>query len=690
MNNSRPNTLANPLLQPWQTAYGIAPFSEIRAEHFSPAYKIAIDAHQAELEAIAANPDAPTFENTIAAFDRSGRLFHGIDRLFKNLTASESSAALQAVERELAAPVAAHLNVIYTHDELFQRIDAIYEARDLIELDDEQKRLVERLHLDFIRAGAKLSAAAKTQYGEIMQSLAEHYTRFSQNVLRDEADFQLVLRDDDTAGLPAFVLAAAKQAATERDITDGYLITLSRSHIVPFLTFSSRRDLREKAFKAWLTRGEFHQGDTDKDNKCVALSIMKLRLVQAKLHGFTNYADYALVDTMAGTQQAVHDLLNNIWIRASARARIEAGDLQDTATALGDEISIAPWDWFYYAEKIRKARYDFDEAEVKPYFSLERMTEAAFDCATKLFGITFHLRPDVVAYHQDVNTYEVRAASGKPIAIFLHDNFARATKRGGAWMGAYRMQSRIDGEVLPIIVNNNNFAKGAPGEATLLSFDDARTLFHEFGHGLHGMMSRVRYERLSGTSVLRDFVELPSQLFEHWLSETAVLKKHARHIVTNEPIPDALIAKMKQARTFNQGFDAATFCASGLVDIKLHGLTKMDNLDLATFEREQLSAINMPAQIYMRHRLPHFQHLFSGASYASGYYVYLWAEVLDADAYDAFTESGNPFDESTAKRLLKFIYSSGGTMHPMRAYEAFRGRAPTITPMLKKKGLVDA
>ncbi len=682
---------ANPLLSTWDTAFGIPPFARFNATDFTPAYQTAIAAHVAELNAIANCPDAPGFDNTLAAFDRSGRLFQQIDRVFENITASETSPALQAVEREMAAPIAAHVSNIYTNAALFARIDTIYNQRNSFGLDAEQLRLTERIHLDFVRAGAKLSPAAKQRYGDIMQKLAELNTRFSQNVLADEAEFQLVLRTaDDLAGLPPFVLAVARQAASERGIADGHLITLSRSHIVPFLTFSSRRDLREKAFKAWLTRGEFHEGDSARDNKNVAVEIMNLRLEQANLHGYSNYADYALADTMAGTQQAVLDLLNNVWTRASARARIEAGDLQDTATSNGDNITIAPWDWFYYAEKVRKARFDFDEAAVKPYFPLDRITNAAFDCAQRLFGISFTLRPEISAYHPDVQTYEVKNAAGDTVAIFLHDNFARATKRGGAWMNAYRMQSRIDGDVMPIIVNNNNFAKGAPGEPTLLSFDDARTLFHEFGHGLHGMMSNVRYERLSGTSVLRDFVELPSQLFEHWLSEPEVLKKHARHYQTGESIPDALVAKMKLARTFNQGFDAATFCASALVDMTLHGLTSMAGLDLAVFEREQQAAMNMPPEIYLRHRLPHFSHLFSGSSYAAAYYVYLWAEVLDADAYDAFTEAGDPFDQTTAQRLLKFIYSSGGTLPPMQAYEAFRGRSPTVEPMLKKKGLVDA
>lgn len=472
-----------------------------------------------------------------------------------------------------------------------------------------------------------------------------------------------------------------------------YLITLSRSHIVPFLTFSSRRDLREKAFKARLARGEFHDGSVDKDNKNVAVRIMQLRLEQASRHGYPCYADYALADTMAGSQQAVLDLLNKVWTRAAERTRSEADDLQATATSLGDNINIEAWDWFYYAEKIRKARFDFDEAIVKLYFSLEQITLAAFDCAAKLFGITFTARDDISAYHADVRTYEVKNADGKSIAFFYTIISPARPNAAAHRMNAYRLQSRIDGDVLPIIVNNNNFAKGAPGEPTLLSYDDARTLFHEFGHALHGMLSNVNYERLSGTSVLRDFVELPSQLFEHWLAEPAVLKQHAKHVETGEPIPDVLIAKMLLARTFNQGFDAATFCASALVDIKLHGLStiaSMENLDLAAFEREQLTAINMPSQIYMRHRLPHFSHLFASAGYASACYVYLWAEVLDADAYDAFSEAGNPYDADVATRLLKFIYASGGTLPPMQAYASFRRRAPTVTPMLKKKGLINA
>lgn len=677
----------NPLLELWNTPHGLPPFNLVRAEHFAPAFTVALQSHRDELAAIANSAVPPTFENTVAAFDRAGRHFARISALFDNLTASETSPALQAVERDMAAPLAAHNNAIYMNTALFDRIDTLNEKRTTLNLNREQSRLLERVHLDFVRAGAKLTGAAQARYGKIMEALAELTTQFTQNVLADEACYQLVLKSEaDLAGLPAFVRAAAKEAALSRGIHDGWVITLSRSLVVPFLTFSTRRDLRKAAYEAWTSRGE-NAGATD--NRPIIAKIMALRLEQAQIHGYKSYADYALADTMAGTQDAVNNLIKEVWSRAVPKAARECEALSAMAISHGDAADVTPWDWRYLAEKVRTARYDLDEASVKPYFSLDRMVEAVFDCAHQLFGITFTHRADLIAYHPDVKTYEVRDQE-KVIGVFLHDNFARATKRGGAWMNAYRMQSRIDGDVIPIIVNNNNFAKGAAGEPTLLSFDDARTLFHEFGHGLHGLLSDVHYERLSGTSVLRDFVELPSQLFEHWLSTPTVLKKHARHVVTKESIPDALIAKIEAARTFNKGFDTVEYCSSALIDMALHARTDMAGLDISAFEKTELEKIGMPKEIKMRHRLPHFQHLFSGSSYAAGYYVYLWAEVLDADAFGAFDEAGDPFHRDTATRLRRFIYASGSTLPPMEAYAAFRGRAPTVTPMLKKKGLVEA
>jgi peptidyl-dipeptidase Dcp len=454
--------------------------------------------------------------------------------------------------------------------------------------------------------------------------------------------------------------------------------------VVPFLTFSDRRDLRQQAYAAWKARGE---DDGEHDNRPVAREILKLRAEQARLMGYPSYADYALVDRMAGTPAAVQQLLQRVWEPAKARAREEYAALQAQAAALGQPTALEPWDWRYYAEKVRQVRYDVDDAHVKPYFPLERMVEAVFDCAQRLFGVRFVARPDLKAYHPDVRVYEVRR-DGRTTAIFLHDNFARSTKRSGAWMSAYRWQSRVDGDVIPIVVNNNNFAKAPEGEPTLLSLDDVRTLFHEFGHGLHGLLSDVTYERLSGTRVLRDFVELPSQLFEHWMLEPAVLKKHARHVKTGEAIPDDLIDRIRQARRFNQGFETVGYTACALLDMALHARADADGVDISEFERVELEKIGMPPGTYAYHRLPHFQHLFASSGYAAGYYVYMWAEVLDADGYGAFTEAGDPFDAATAARLLKHVYSAGNRVEPGAAYRAFRGRDAAIEPMLAKRGLV--
>ena len=684
---------SNPLVQPWNTPHGLPPFAEVRAEHFKPAFDAALAQHLADIDAIAASPQAPTFDNTVAAFDRSGRLLARIESLFYNLTASETSPELQAVEREMAAPLAAHNSVVYMNARLFQRMDALHEQRHTLGLTPEQTRLLERFHLDFVRAGAKLGEAAQKRYAQVMQRLAELTTRFSQNVLADESAYRLVLRDErDLAGLPDFVRAAARQAAADRGVTDGHVITLSRSHIVPFLTFSDRRDLREQAWRAWVSRGE-HDGAHD--NRPVAREILTLRREQARLHGYGSYADYALADTMAGTQAAVSDLLQQVWVPARERAAAEQEALQALALSRGESLQIEAWDWRYYAEKVRQARYDLDEAAIKPYFPLERMVEAVFDCAQRLFGVRFTARTDLQAYHPDVKVYEVHhAGDDSLVGVFLHDNFARPSKRSGAWMSLFRSQSRNSGSpaegVLPIVVNNNNFAKGAPGEPTLLSFDDARTLFHEFGHGLHGLLSSVTYERLSGTNVLRDFVELPSQLFEHWLSERAVLKQHARHHLTNEPIPDELITRLEEANRFNQGYETVRYVASARVDMAAHALTDAEGPDITDFEQAEIARMGLPAAVGMNHRLSHFQHLFAGSGYAAGYYVYLWAEVLDADGYDAFTEAGNPFDASVAQRLRQFIYSSGNSREPREAYRAFRGRDPVVQPMLRERGLLEA
>ena len=681
--------MSNPLLQDWNTPYGLPPFAQIEAAHFAPAFEAALAEHRAELDAIAHQSATPSFENTLAAFDRSGRLLTRLEHLFYTLAASATSAELQAAQRVLAAPLAAHGNAVYMHAELFKRVDALHAERQALGLSPEQLRLLERLHLDFVRAGAKLQGESQRRYAQVVERLAELHTQFAQNVLADESGYQLLLQgEEELAGLPDFVRAAARQAAVDRGLGEGvHAITLSRSHIVPFLTFSERRDLREQAWRAWVGRGEI-AGETD--NRAVAQEILSLRNEQARLHGHACYADYALADTMAGTREAVQGLLTQVWEPAKAAAEGERQLLEGMMASMGHRFELQAWDWRFYAEKVRKARYDLDEAEVKPYFPLDAMVQALFDCAGRLFGLRFVAKPDVAGYHADVKVYEVQGADGALRGVFLQDNFARATKRSGAWMNALRWQARNEIGAVPVILNNNNFAKGAPGEPTLLSFDDARTLFHEFGHGLHGLLSDVEYERLSGTQVLRDFVELPSQLFEHWMSEPEVLKRHARHYQTGAVIPDALLAKLKAAELFNQGYETVRYTASALVDMAVHSLTDSQGPDITEFEAQTMAAYGLPAAIGMNHRLAHFQHLFAGSGYAAGYYVYMWAEVLDADGYEAFVEAGSPFDPQVAQALLNNIYASGNSREPREAYRAFRGRDAVVAPMLRGRGLLPA
>ncbi|MFG6417171.1 M3 family metallopeptidase [Roseateles sp. DC23W] len=677
--------MSNPLLQDWAGPHGLPPFADIAPAHFQPAFDAALAAHRAEIDAIANQAEAPSFANTVAAFDASGRLLTRLEHLFYSLAASATSPELQAVQRALAGPLAAHNSAVYMHAGLFGRVAALFERRETLGLNVESLRLLERVHLDFLRAGARLAPEAQARYAAIMAKLAELNTRFAQNVLAAESGYQLLLKtEDELAGLPGFVRAAARQAALDRGLDDGiHVITLSRSLIVPFLSFSARRDLREQAWRAWVGRGD-DTGDTD--NRAICRQILELRAEQAKLHGHACYADYALEDTMARTQGAVMTLLERVWHPALTAQARERDAVLGAMAAAGATHALEAWDWRFYAEQAKRARFELDEAEVKPYFSLDRMVAAMFDCATRLFGLQFKPRPDIAGYHADVRAYEVFSADGRLSGLFLQDNFARPTKRSGAWMNPMRNQSRALGAT-PVILNNNNFARGAAGEPTLLSFDDVRTLFHEFGHGLHGLLSDVEYERLAGTQVLRDFVELPSQLYEHWMAEPQVLKKFARHWQTNEPLPDALLAKLQAARQFGQGYETLRYTASALVDMAAHALPQPP-ADVVAFERDTMAQWQLPVEVGMNHRLTHFQHLFSSAGYAAGYYVYLWAEVLDCDAFDAFVEAGNVFDAGVAARLRECILSAGNSREPGEAFRAFRGRDPVVEPMLKDRGLL--
>ena len=678
----------NPFFESWTTPFGIPPFDRIRPEHFPPAFDRGMQKQIAEIVAIAASAAAPNFANTMEALERSGRLLERVSRVFFNLDASNTNDAIEAIARDYAPRLAQHEIRIALDPALFARIADLHARRASLGLDPDQLRLIERYYLRFVRSGARLNPAQKERMAAISERLASLHTLFGQNVLHDEQDWQLVLDETDLDGLPGFARAAAAQAAEERGIAGRYAVTLSRSAVEPFLTFSSRRDLRRALWEAWTARGT-HEGASD--NAPIIREILALRAEQARLLGYENFADYRLDDTMAKTSAAAERLLFQVWEPAKAKARDELEEIEAVARDEGLNEPIEPWDWRYYAEKVRQARYDLDEANIKPYFVLDNMVQAAFDTAGRLFGVTFTERGDLPRYHPDVRVWEVRDGSGSHVGLFLHDNFARPGKQCGAWSSRYRDQEDMDQPVAPIVVNNNNFARGdvAAGQPTLLSFDDVKTLFHEFGHGLHTLLSRVRYRSQSGTAVKRDFVEFPSQMFEHWMSAPETLRTYARHYRTGEPLPEEMLRRLLAARNFNQGFATVEYTASALIDLDLHRVPAAEPLDPARFERDFLDRMEVPKEIGLRHRLPHFQHLFAGGGYAAGYYSYLWAEVLDADGFAAFTEAGDAFDPELAARL-EAIYSAGDTRDPMELYCAFRGREPAIAALLQQRGLAAA
>jgi peptidyl-dipeptidase Dcp len=683
--NDPPLWAADPLLEDWTGPFGAPPFAKIEPAHFRPAFAQAFAAHKAEIAAIAANREPPTFENTIAAFERAGQSLDRVSAVFFNLAGADTNEEIEAVEREVAPLFARHYAEIHLDDALFARIDTLHRQRTALRLDAEQMRVLERHHLVFRRAGAGLPADVKARLSAIGERLAALGTQFSQNVLADENAFALVLEsEDELAGLPEWMRNAAAAEAARRGLEGKYAFTLARSSIEPFLQLSRRRDLREKLFRAFVARGE--SGGTT-DNRAVATEMVALRAEQARLLGYESFAHFRLADTMAKTPVAAQALLERVWELGRARALVEEAALQELVAAEGGNFTLAPWDWRYYAEKRRKAEFDFDEAAFKPYLALDRMIDAAFFAAGKLFGLTFAERFDIPLYHEDARAWTVADARSREIGLFIGDYYARPSKHGGAWMGAFRDQERLDGEVLPIIVNVMNFVKPGPGEACLLSFEDARTLFHEFGHALHGLLSDVTYPSLSGTNVLRDFVEFPPQLYEHWLEQREVLRRFARHHETGEAIPEVLLERLVAARRFHQGFATVEYTASALVDLALHQSAAAP--DIGAFERAKLAELGMPAAIAMRHRLPHFLHVFAGDAYSAGYYSYLWSEVLDADGFAAFTEAGDIFDPEVAEKLRAHVYAAGNRAEPEAAYLAFRGRPASLEALLRKRGLIE-
>ncbi|UWR15008.1 M3 family metallopeptidase [Sulfitobacter sp. M368] len=668
--------MTNPLLQDWSTPFGLAPFDAISDDDFAPALDEALTAHRAEIDAIAGNPAAPDFDNTIGAMEAAGGALDKVLGAFFTVAGADSNPAREALQRDFSPKLAAHFSEISSNKALFARVAALWAGRDDLDLTEEQARVLMLTHRGFVRAGAALEGEEEQRMKDIKARLAVLGTQFTQNLLADERSWFMELSEDDLEGLPDFVVAAARAAGEEKGAA-GPVVTLSRSLIVPFLQFSPRRDLREKAFLAWEARGA-NGGDTD--NRAIAAETLALREERANLLGYDTFADFKLETEMAKTPEAVRGLLMEVWEPAKRQANADAEVLTRMMHDDGINGDLAPWDWRYYAEKRRAAEHDLDEAALKPYFQLDRMIDAAFACATRLFGLNF-APLDVPLYHPDCRAWEV-TRDGKHVAVFIGDYFARGSKRSGAWCSAMRSQAKFPKVQSPVVINVCNFAKADPA---LLSYDDARTLFHEFGHALHQMLSDVTYESVSGTSVARDFVELPSQLYEHWLEVPEVLGEFATHARTGEPMPQDMLDKVLGAATFDMGFQTVEYVASALVDLAFHdGPPPADPM---AKQAEVLAALGMPEAIRMRHATPQFAHVFSGDGYSSGYYSYMWSEVMDADAFEAFEEAGGAFDPERAKALEQLILSTGGSRDAAELYVAFRGRLPGVEALLKGRGL---
>jgi peptidyl-dipeptidase Dcp len=668
--------MTNALLSDWTTPFQLAPFDVISDDDFAPALEVALTAHQAEIEAIATNKSPATFANTIEALEAAGGDLDKVLSVFFTVAGAESTPAREALQRDFSPKLAAHGAMISSNKALFARIATVWNAREATPLTSEQQRVLMLTHRGFLRGGAALDGAADERMKAIKSRLAVLGTQFTQNLLADEREWVMPLAETDLEGLPAFVVSAARAAGEEKG-ADGPVVTLSRSLIVPFLQFSARRDLREVAFAAWTARGA-NGGDTD--NRAIAGETLALRQERAQLLGYDSFAAYKLETEMAKTPEAVRELLMAVWEPAKAQAGADAAVLTDMMHADGINGDLEAWDWRYYAEKRRKAEHDLDEAALKPYLQLDRMIEAAFDCATRLFGLQF-TPLDVPLYHADCRAWEV-TRDGAHVAVFIGDYFARGSKRSGAWCSAMRGQATFPAVQAPVVINVCNFAKSDPA---LLSYDDARTLFHEFGHALHQMLSNVRYESISGTSVARDFVELPSQLYEHWLEVPEVLRRFATHAETGEAMPEALLEKVLKAANFDMGFQTVEYVASALVDLAFHqGDAPADPM---AQQSQVLADLGMPHAIKMRHATPQFAHVFSGDGYASGYYSYMWSEVMDADAFAAFEEAGDAFDPAMARALEENILSTGGSVEADQLYLQFRGRLPGVNALLKGRGL---
>lgn len=674
----------NPFFSKYDTPFEVPPFDKITEAHYIPAFEKGMSDHQAEIAKIINNTDPPTFKNTVETLEASGTLLSNVSNVFFSMNSALTNETIQGIAKEIAPKLSQHQDDILLNEKLFQRIKAVYEQKDKLELTSEQQMLLKETYKQFVRGGANLNEADKAELREVNQKLSVLSLQFGENVLKETNAFEMVLESkEDLAGLPDAVVTAAAEAAEERGHSGKWVFTLHKPSMIPFLQFSERRDLREKIYNGYTHRGD---NNNELDNKKILSEMAALRVKRANLLGYKTHADFVLEEYMAKKPENVYSLLNKLWMPALTKAKEEVVVMQAMIDNEGGNFKLQSWDWWYYAEKVKKAQFDLDDEILKPYFQLEKVRQGAFDVATKLYGITFEERSDIPKYHEDVRVFEVKEADGSLVGILYTDYFPRESKRGGAWMGNFRNQSIRKGrQIRPVVFNVGNFSKPTGDMPSLLNFDEVNTLFHEFGHALHGLLTNCRYERLSGTSVPADFVELPSQIMENWATYPDVLKMYARHYKTGEPIPDELIAKIRKARHFNQGFETTEYLAASFLDMDWHTLTRPEELDPIAFENESLGKIGLIPEIVSRYRSPYFRHIFSGG-YSSGYYSYIWAEVLDADAFQAFMET-SLFDHETARKFRENVLASGGSEDPMVLYKRFRGAEPKIDPLLDKRGL---
>ncbi|MBN1349298.1 M3 family metallopeptidase [candidate division KSB1 bacterium] len=674
----------NPFLREYNTPFGTPPFDLIKDAHYLPAFEIAIRQQQQEIDAIVNNSAAPTFENTIEAIERSGGLLRKVEAVFNNLNSAHTNDRLQEIARTVTPMLSKHNDEILLNTALFQRVKAVSQQKDALNLAGEQKRLLEKYYRDFVRGGANLNSEQKITLSKINEQLSLLTLQFGENILKENNAFELVIESrENLDGLPDAAIAGAAETAEERGHPGKWVFTLHKPSLIPFLQYSEKRQLREKMLKAYINRGN---NDDALDNKAIVSKIASLRVKRAKLLGYKTHADFVLEENMAKTPENVYKLLDQLWQPALKIAGKEAEALQEMIYDGGDTLKLQPWDWWFYAEKLKRAKYALDDELLRPYFKLENVREGAFAVANKLYGITFEESTDIPKYHSEITAFEVKEADGTHIGILFTDYFPRASKRGGAWMDAYRKQSKENGaNISPVITNVGNFSKPVGDKPALLSLEEVLTLFHEFGHGLHGLLSNCTYHSLSGTDVPRDFVELPSQVMENWALEPEVLKLYARHYQTGEPIPQDLIDKIENARHFNQGFATVEYLAASFLDLDWHVLTDPIERDPIEFENKSLNKIGLIPEIVVRYRSPYFRHIFSGG-YSAGYYSYIWSEVLDADAFQAFKET-SLFDSKTAQAFRKNILAAGSTEDAMILYKRFRGAEPRIEPLLERKGL---